>query len=206
MPQREGSQPGNPSQACPSAPGEMPVASLNKPLWYQYCCNCWGALRLFPFSSRLHSEEPVCQSFLAPVAAQDHEMAVTKMNKEPQRWRGADGHGRRSEGGRIQVLDCQAGILPHLGTPPLPWLSPSGALWGHSAHGWDTDNTLGITHHLQVALLHSLPRQGSSGGAGRVTQKVTKSRLGTGTQRGIIFLLVVAPALGIYNLLSCTEC
>ena len=53
MPQREGGQPGNPSQAHPSARRQMPVVSLNKPLWYQHCCNRWGALRLFPLSSKL---------------------------------------------------------------------------------------------------------------------------------------------------------
>lgn len=67
-PQREGSQPGDPSRAHPSAQEEMPVASLNKPLWYQHCCNCWGALRLFPLSSKLHSNKPLCQSLFAPVA------------------------------------------------------------------------------------------------------------------------------------------
>lgn len=67
------------------------------------------------------------------------------------------------------MLDCRAGTLLHLGTPLLPWLSASGGLWIHPAGGWDSDNTSGITDHLQVALFHSLPRQGSSGGAGRVT-------------------------------------
>lgn len=94
------------------------------------------------------------------------------------------------------MLDCRAGTLPHVGTPSLPWLSPSGGLWGHPAYGWDTDNISGITHHLQVALLPPLPRQGSSAGAGRVTQKVTKSWTGTGMWCGIIFLLVVSPSFG----------
>lgn len=42
--------------------------------------------------------------------------------------------------------DQKVGEAP--GTPPLPWLSPSGGLWGHSAHvmGHATD----IAPHLQV--------------------------------------------------------